>query len=1232
MAVQNKSLKDKIADLELENKQLKEALANQVDSFARQSSKVTFENRQLLNVTNNTSDLVLITDGKGKLNYANEAFKSFTGIKNQVALERPELMKFFAPESLDTILSETVPALFKKNKWSGEVNITSKDQSVVPFSLMLWTQKDNKGNFEFFACIARDITDQKSKQREMAILARIPDENPFPVMRISGEGVLEYANKASSKLLQKWEVKQGEMMPDLWKRIIRKNLQDEKNKEFELTAGNRIFELLLSPIQEYNYVNIFGNDITTKKLSGIELKSSERRYRAVVDDQTEFISRFLPNGTITFANKAYCEYFGLDRKMIIGKNLFGNIPRNELIEFKKRLSQLTFENPVVTYDERIKMRDGSFRWQLWTDRAIYDENGKFIEYQSVGQDITKVKLAEEAISQQQQYLRDIIDANPNAIYVRDSEGVIQMINKACSKLFPGTVKKIINKNPEKESWSKKEAYVQLFNYDLQTLNTGLIQVLPELKVGTSDNIRWFQTIKTPIKSPDGSEIQVLSVSTEITDRKLTEEELKFQLDLKEMIATLSAQFINLHWTEIDRVLEESLAIVGKFIKVDRTIITTVENDEIKISKYWTHSNPEEWEKVKQEFEKLKPTDLKWILKPVTEYGYFLLKDAEAIYKKKPKNYELLQQANIKSLLILPMFSKGKPVAYFSLENTRKAKQWNPDTIALFRILTQVFSNAMERRNAEQKLSKRMELEKIITHLSSKFINIDSTRTNAEIKKSLQHVGEFLNVDQAFVILKNQEGKSFNLSHHWSVKHENISSQYLKNIPSKNHVWEFKQLRGQNVLAINKVSELPPMASDLRAIMSLLNITSLLVVPISYEDKFYGALGFTSEKSQLYWSEDVLSLLKILGQVFANALERKKVEESLIEQEEIYRTLAKNIPNSSVFLYDKNLRFKLSEGDGLASAGLSREKIEGKTLRKVLAKELADIFEPYCKNALIGKESTLEKKIGQTYFLMHFLPVRNQNGHIYMGMVVAIDITNLKEIQKELETQTDELRRSNEDLEQFAYAASHDLQEPLRMVSSYVHLIKRRLGNSINGEIHEFMDFATDGAARMQDLINDLLEYSRVDRAGRDFEMIDLHELLQVQETMLQNSIKNANATIEYGKMPKVKGDKSQLHSLFQNLIENAIKFRGDSPPVVEIGYKEYKDRYNIWVKDNGIGIDDRFSERIFVIFQRLNNRANYSGTGIGLAICKKIVERHGGKIWVKSKAGKGSAFYFNLKK
>jgi signal transduction histidine kinase len=232
--------------------------------------------------------------------------------------------------------------------------------------------------------------------------------------------------------------------------------------------------------------------------------------------------------------------------------------------------------------------------------------------------------------------------------------------------------------------------------------------------------------------------------------------------------------------------------------------------------------------------------------------------------------------------------------------------------------------------------------------------------------------------------------------------------------------------------------------------------------------------------------------------------------------------------------------------------------------------------------------------------------------------------------EELKHTSIELERSNQELQQFAYVASHDLTEPLRMVVSYLELLTGRAREKLGDEEREFIGYAVDGARRMQTLIQDLLAYARVDTRGRPLEPTDCERVLQSVLSNLKVAIEESHTVIEHDQLPKVQGDVVQLTQVFQNLIGNAIKFHGKAEPRIFIGAKRDNGNWVFQIKDNGIGIDPKNFPRIFILFQRLHTRQEYPGTGMGLAICKKIIERHGGKIWVESKPNEGTTFFFTI--
>jgi PAS domain S-box-containing protein len=273
---------------------------------------------------------------------------------------------------------------------------------------------------------------------------------------------------------------------------------------------------------------------------------------------------------------------------------------------------------------------------------------------------------------------------------------------------------------------------------------------------------------------------------------------------------------------------------------------------------------------------------------------------------------------------------------------------------------------------------------------------------------------------------------------------------------------------------------------------------------------------------------------------------------------------------------------------------------------------------------------IDKDGTQRWLMSRGQPLRNSDGQAVRFIGTVLDITERKQAEEQLLTILEELKRSNSELEQFAYVASHDLQEPLRAVAGMVQLLQKRYHGQLDERADEYIGLAMDGANRMQTLITDLLEYSRVNRRGNPIQATDANEALRSALLNLHEAIQQSGATVTNGTLPTVEADAIQITQLFQNLIGNAIKFRSENPPQIHIAVEELPDAWHFSVCDNGIGIEPQYFERIFLVFQRLHTRREYPGTGIGLSICKKIVERHGGRIWVESEPGQGTTFHFTI--
>ena len=415
----------------------------------------------------------------------------------------------------------------------------------------------------------------------------------------------------------------------------------------------------------------------------------------------------------------------------------------------------------------------------------------------------------------------------------------------------------------------------------------------------------------------------------------------------------------------------------------------------------------------------------------------------------------------------------------------------------------------EHRELEEELKKRSRMEQVTIRISNRLLHLPPSQVHSGINEALKDLCEVYGVDKSFVFQLQPGEFRADMTHEWCVPGVPAEIALSRNLEVDQFPHVLSAFHQVGYLAINRIEDLPETAAAERALLTASGAKSSLLVPMIFRNQLIGLVGFDSYFQMRKWETVEIDLLRIIGEMFVNAIQRSIAEQDLLEQTSI-------------------------------------------------------------------------------------------------------------------------LARSNADLEQFAYVSSHDLQEPLRTMSVFLQLLRAKYDGKLDDQARQFIEVAVSSARRMQELIHDILTFSKVGRLELTEDNLQLSEIVDLATANLQRLIQETNAKVEFENLPEVFGDRFQLVQLLQNLISNAIKYKSSRNPHIHISGEKVDNGWQIGVRDNGIGIDSRYFDKIFQVFQRLHSREQYSGTGIGLAVAKKIIERHGGRIWVDSRVGEGSTFYFTL--
>ncbi|QIZ69792.1 PAS domain S-box protein [Oxynema aestuarii] len=1239
---------------------------------------------------------------------------------------------------------------------------------------------------------------------------------------------------------------------------------------------------------------LFVRDMTERVRSQVALAHSEARYRAIVEDQTELITRFTPNLTLTFVNEACCRYFGCTKKDMLGKSFIPLITPEDRQAVLEALRSLSPEIPTVTIEQRLIVGEGEIRWMQWNNRAFFDENGQVVELQGVGRDITDRVVAEQSLQESQKFIQKIAKTAPAVIYVYDlvEERTIYL-NQKLSEILgrPEINKQVLERGWPLQLLHPEDAlkYGERLQEWQRVKNTEVLEW--EVRMQHADG-RW-RTLRSHdtvfSRNPDGTPRQILGMAIDITESKQARRErdrlFEISLDLiaiadfemvfhrvnpavetilgytpEEFVAFTGFDLIHpddlssteveleklksgelsvglenrylckdgsykwLNWTAVP-VLEEGLiytiardvterkqvaaerdrffnlsldtmVVLGfdtRFRRVNPAVMEVLgyTPDEFLSLSIFDIVHPDDRRATAEQLNRLKQGQrvagfenryrdkdgsyrwLSWSAFAIVEEGliYGVARDTsdrkrvEEQLRESQEKYRVLfeifpiglaicdpngqivganpamtqilgidEQASLQRAIddyhwqmIRPDGTPMPPAEFASVRALNEGRlvanvemglirpdgeiAWLNVTAAPIPLekygVAIAFTDIGDRKRAMQELQRREQEYRTLADNTPDII--------ARIDRQLRHVYVNPAITKAtglpvshFIGKSNRDlGMPEDLCQVW----DRTMYEVFETGEERTIEYEFPTPEGKRVYQSHLVPEFSPdgaldyilgLARDITSLTQANQslqvararlehlLTASPAMIYSYKASAPYQIGFVSPNIQTYlgyeveeivqssnfwhdrvhpddrdciegllphlfevgshiheyrfqhkdgsyrWLYDRLQLvcddeghpLEIIGS-WIDITDRKQAEERAIFLSKAIETSSDAVGMCNpqgVALYHNSTFINLFgyTVEQLAEAGGPRSIYSDREVAR-------EVFETIRGGDNWRGEVQMHDRHGHLLdILLRAYPIKNEAGAIVGLVGVHTDIGDRKRIQEELAHHAAELARSNAELEQFAYIASHDLQEPLRIVSSYTKLLAKRYGDRLDAKAEKYINYITDGSARMQQLIEDLLDYSRVGTRGQEFEPIESEEILQQAIANLHVSIHKNHAAITHDPLPAIVGDAKQLARLLQNLISNAIKYRGERSPAVHVSARRQDRTWVFSIRDNGIGIDPKHHDRIFTIFQRLHTREEYPGTGIGLAICKKIVERHGGRIWVESEPGEGSIFYFTL--
>ncbi len=1122
---------------------------------------------------NNVSDAVIAIDKYFFITFWNKAAEKIYGWKAEEAIGKtgPELLR---TELIDTSREQAFKLVEEQGSYKLDIIHYHKDGRAINIESFFSTIRDEQGQVTEYVSVNRDITERTKLEKEIKTLAKFPAENPNPVMRIGYDGKILYANEASNEILQTWNSSAGDRIPQIWLNEIRASFVNSTQKIMTVESAQKVFSFVIAAVGEENYANLYGRDTTEAKRFEEALRQSEQNFRNILDATQESIYLFDKEYHIVAANTMAIQRLNVPLEEVVGHH-FSAFMSPELASYRQKKLDIVFTTgkPVHFEDER---------------NGIYFEHhffpcineGQVMYVASYSRDITEKKKIEEALVESEEKYRELVE-NANTIILKlDTSGKFTYFNEYGQKFFGFEEKEIIGKTP----FETIVPVIETTGRDLREMMDNIYEDPDKFVININENVKkngelvWIEWHNKSLFDKKGNRLGHLAIGTDITERinavsALQKNNLRLGL-LSDITSKLLAS------NSPQNIVNELCNKVMLFLDCHTFFNFIVDNNAGKLHLNAFAGIPDETAK-----------SIEWLDFGVAVCGCVALDGARIIAENIPDTpdvrTELVRSFGVKAYACHPLLAQGKVIGTLSF-GTKSRTHFSDEDIALMKAVADQVAIAMSRIIAEKELhDTKNYLENLIDYANAPIIVWNPASEIQLFNRAFERLTGYSSaevlgkkIDILFPEETLEDAKE-------KIKQSLLTNLEVVEIPirSKNNEIKTFLWNSANIYDIGHQSLISTIAQghDITIRKKVLKELeeSQEKLNLALENGSIGVWTWDIATNEIEWDERMERIFGHQPGSFGknyDAFEACLVDEDVMHvRNAIKRALEEDVPFETVY------RIRLEDGD----------------IKHINAK------------ALVTKDNEGE-------------PIKMTG--------VCFDITEMKRgAEKALFKTNEDLLRSNKELEQFAYVASHDLQEPLRMVASFTQLLSKRYKDKLDKDANDFIQFAVDGALRMQTLINDLLTYSRVNTRGKDFTHFDMHAVLGLAVYNLQMDIKEKNALITNDELPVIKADESQMVQLLQNLLGNAIKFC-DGLPKIHISAKEDKDCFVFSVRDNGIGIEAEYFDRIFQIFQRLQPRETYVGTGIGLAICKRIIDRHGGKIWLESEINKGTTFYFQIPK